>query len=37
MLRRITSASLTESHPHDLFITNAGNSYPIDGGRGPAA
>ncbi len=28
VLRRITSASLTESHPHDLFITNAGNSYP---------
>jgi IMP dehydrogenase len=28
VLRRITSASLTESHPHDLFITNPGNSYP---------
>jgi IMP dehydrogenase len=28
ILRRITSASLTESHPHDLFVTNAGNSYP---------
>jgi IMP dehydrogenase len=28
VLRRITSASLTESHPHDLFVTNAGNSYP---------
>lgn len=28
VLHRITSASLTESHPHDLFITNAGNSYP---------
>lgn len=28
VLRRITTASLTESHPHDLFITNAGNSYP---------
>lgn len=24
----ITTASLTESHPHDLFVTNAGNSYP---------
>lgn len=24
----ITTASLNESHPHDLFITNAGNSYP---------
>lgn len=28
VLRRITTASLTESHPHDLFVTNAGNSYP---------
>jgi IMP dehydrogenase len=28
VLRRITSASLSESHPHDLFITSAGNSYP---------
>ncbi len=28
VLRRITHASLTESHPHDLFVTNAGNSYP---------
>lgn len=28
VFRRITSASLTESHPHDLFVTNAGNSYP---------
>jgi len=28
VLRRITNASLTESHPHDLFITNPGNSYP---------
>jgi IMP dehydrogenase len=28
VLRRITNASLTESHPHDLFVTNAGNSYP---------
>jgi len=27
-LSRITSASLTESHPHDLFVTNPGNSYP---------
>jgi IMP dehydrogenase len=27
-LRRITNASLTESHPHDLFVTNPGNSYP---------
>lgn len=27
VLRRITSASLTESHPHDLFITDPGNSY----------
>jgi IMP dehydrogenase len=24
---RITHASLTESHPHDLFITNAGDNY----------
>ncbi len=23
----ITQASLTESHPHDLFVTDAGNSY----------
>lgn len=23
----ITQASLSESHPHDLFVTNAGNSY----------
>ena len=37
VLRRITSASLTESHPHDLFITNAGNSYPIESGRGSAS
>ncbi|HEX4774714.1 MAG TPA: IMP dehydrogenase [Candidatus Saccharimonadales bacterium] len=29
VLRRITQASLTESHPHDLFVTNAGNSYPV--------
>ncbi len=28
ILRRITTASLSESHPHDLFITSAGNSYP---------
>ncbi|HUY85328.1 MAG TPA: IMP dehydrogenase [Candidatus Dormibacteraeota bacterium] len=28
VLRRITSASLSESHPHDLFITSAGNGYP---------
>lgn len=28
VLQSITSASLSESHPHDLFITNAGNSYP---------
>ncbi len=27
-LSLITTASLTESHPHDLFVTNAGNSYP---------
>jgi IMP dehydrogenase len=26
-LRRITNASLSESHPHDLFVTNAGNGY----------
>jgi IMP dehydrogenase len=24
---RITQASLTESHPHDLFITNGGANY----------
>jgi len=24
---RITQASLTESHPHDLFITNPGDNY----------
>jgi IMP dehydrogenase len=29
VLQRITSASLSESHPHDLFITNSGNSYPV--------
>lgn len=28
VLRRITNASLTESHPHDLFVTDAGNGYP---------
>jgi IMP dehydrogenase len=28
VLCSITSASLSESHPHDLFVTNAGNSYP---------
>lgn len=28
ILTRITTASLSESHPHDLFITSAGNSYP---------
>lgn len=28
VLSPITTASLTESHPHDLFVTNAGNSYP---------
>ena len=28
VLRRITTASLSESHPHDLFVTNPGNSYP---------
>lgn len=27
----ITTASLTESHPHDLFVTDAGNSYPSAG------
>ncbi|MEK7477433.1 MAG: IMP dehydrogenase [Candidatus Coatesbacteria bacterium] len=29
VLRHITHASLSESHPHDLFVTNPGNSYPI--------
>jgi IMP dehydrogenase len=24
---RITQASLSESHPHDLFITNPGENY----------
>jgi IMP dehydrogenase len=28
VLQHITSASLSESHPHDLFVTNPGNSYP---------
>ena len=28
VMQRITTASLTESHPHDLFVTNPGNSYP---------
>jgi len=28
VMRRITTASLSESHPHDLFVTNPGNSYP---------
>lgn len=28
VFRQITSASLSESHPHDLFVTSAGNSYP---------
>lgn len=28
VFQHITTASLSESHPHDLFITNAGNSYP---------
>ena len=28
ILSTITAASLSESHPHDLFVTNAGNSYP---------
>lgn len=28
VLQHITPASLSESHPHDLFVTNAGNSYP---------
>jgi IMP dehydrogenase len=28
VLRRITTASLSESHPHDLFVTSAGNGYP---------
>jgi IMP dehydrogenase len=27
VLRRITNASLHESHPHDLFVTDSGNSY----------
>jgi IMP dehydrogenase len=28
VLSTITAASLSESHPHDLFVTNPGNSYP---------
>ncbi len=28
VLHRITNASLSESHPHDLFVTSPGNSYP---------
>jgi IMP dehydrogenase len=28
VMSTITAASLSESHPHDLFVTNAGNSYP---------
>ena len=28
VFQHITSASMSESHPHDLFITSAGNSYP---------
>lgn len=28
VFQQITAASLSESHPHDLFVTNAGNSYP---------
>jgi IMP dehydrogenase len=24
---KITQASLTESHPHDIFITNPGENY----------
>lgn len=28
ILSTITTASLSESHPHDLFVTNPGNSYP---------
>jgi IMP dehydrogenase len=28
VMSTITTASLSESHPHDLFVTNAGNSYP---------
>ncbi len=33
VLSSITTASLTESHPHDLFVTNAGNSYPSAGSK----
>jgi IMP dehydrogenase len=28
VMSTITTASLSESHPHDLFVTEAGNSYP---------
>jgi IMP dehydrogenase len=28
VMSTITTASLSESHPHDLFVTDAGNSYP---------
>jgi IMP dehydrogenase len=24
---QITQASLTESHPHDIFVTNTGKNY----------
>jgi IMP dehydrogenase len=27
--QKITSASLSESHPHDLFVTDGGNSYSV--------
>lgn len=27
--QQITSASLSESHPHDLFVTDAGNGYSL--------
>ena len=27
IFQQITSASLSESHPHDLFVTDAGNGY----------
>ena len=29
VLQSITSASLSESHPHDLFVTDAGNGYML--------
>lgn len=28
VMSTITTASLSESHPHDLFVTDPGNSYP---------